>query len=341
MLTDRDYELLSAYIDDALLPTERTELETRFKAEIELREELDAIRSTVSLLNELPVIKPPRNLTLPVGFTRRPTRWLFFPTSTAFSGLSVAAAILLIVVSSMLFTRTNSPLSLPSGGAAMSEQQLAFSPTEAIIESQKASDEAPSSNTATIPPPVTNESDGLLAETSLPSTDAFAAPNLAPSVVQESPAQDANILPAPTQTALQFYAASAPTNASSSASANLENNVATTPIPEVGLSASELAQAEQSGGESADTVNDAISQAANNNAPSDNTNMARAASPTAVLTATALPTRVVVQPPQPEIDTRDRVQEAPSNLLPIILMASGLVLFLIAIGTTIVRRRNS
>ena len=41
MLTDRDYQLLSDYLDEMLVSSERTVLEARLQTEAELRDELD------------------------------------------------------------------------------------------------------------------------------------------------------------------------------------------------------------------------------------------------------------------------------------------------------------
>ena len=53
MLTDLDYELLSAYIDGALTDSERAAFELRLQAEPELSHELDELRATVTLLFNL------------------------------------------------------------------------------------------------------------------------------------------------------------------------------------------------------------------------------------------------------------------------------------------------
>jgi anti-sigma factor RsiW len=85
-LTDLDYELLSAYLDDALTAAERSALETRLQTEAALRTELDALRQTVTLVRGLPPLTAPRNFTLTPAMLRanRP-RWLVFPTTATFS----------------------------------------------------------------------------------------------------------------------------------------------------------------------------------------------------------------------------------------------------------------
>lgn len=108
-LNDRDYELLSAYLDGMLAEDERAALETRLNAEPMLRGELRALRQTVALLNGLPTLKAPRNFTLtpemvgqsptriseptrPIS-TRRPET-ISFPLMTL---LSAAASVMLIL----------------------------------------------------------------------------------------------------------------------------------------------------------------------------------------------------------------------------------------------------
>ena len=82
--TEQDYELLSAYLDGALTPAERAALETRLQADDGLRQELEALRQTVSLVGSVAAMKAPRNFTLtPDMVSLSRNRWLIFPTSAA------------------------------------------------------------------------------------------------------------------------------------------------------------------------------------------------------------------------------------------------------------------
>ena len=134
MLTDLDYELLSAYIDGAITDSERIAFELRLQAEPELRRELDELRATVTLLNNLSPLKAPRDFTLDARYARRSS---FFFTSAAFSALSTAAAIILFALGTYLFTGNKSP-----APAASSEQvaQFAFaaSPTASALDKSSA-----------------------------------------------------------------------------------------------------------------------------------------------------------------------------------------------------------
>ncbi len=95
--TDQDYEQLSAYLDDALSGLEREALEIRLEADPRLRRELDSLRQTVQLINQIPLLRAPRNFTLDAGVVKTtPSRKLYlFPA--AFSALSAAAAIILFM----------------------------------------------------------------------------------------------------------------------------------------------------------------------------------------------------------------------------------------------------
>jgi len=60
----RDIELLSAYLDKELKPSDESRLEARLKTDSELALVLNDLRATRSLLRKLPTRKAPRNFTL-------------------------------------------------------------------------------------------------------------------------------------------------------------------------------------------------------------------------------------------------------------------------------------
>jgi len=60
----RDIELLSAYLDGELKPSDLTKLEARLKSDPELATVLNDLRATRTLLRKLPTRKAPRNFTL-------------------------------------------------------------------------------------------------------------------------------------------------------------------------------------------------------------------------------------------------------------------------------------
>lgn len=117
-LTQNDYELLSAYLDDMLTAAERAELEARLQAEPHLRRELNALRGTVELVNRLPKLKAPRDFILTPAMLQSsgdsdagqsasaPPRIIRFPL---LSGLSAAAAAVMIFIGVWLIAAAGPP----------------------------------------------------------------------------------------------------------------------------------------------------------------------------------------------------------------------------------------
>lgn len=64
MLSDRDYDLISGYLDDALTESERAEVESRLRSDAEFTTELTAMRRTVDLVKALPQLTAPRDFRL-------------------------------------------------------------------------------------------------------------------------------------------------------------------------------------------------------------------------------------------------------------------------------------
>ena len=63
-ITPRDWETLSAYLDDQLNASERRELENRLGNNPELSQGLEELRTTRMILRSLPKLRAPRNFTL-------------------------------------------------------------------------------------------------------------------------------------------------------------------------------------------------------------------------------------------------------------------------------------
>ena len=63
-MKQRDLELLSAYLDGQLSPSDSARLETRLKTDLQLVSVLNDLRATRSLLRKLPARRAPRNFTL-------------------------------------------------------------------------------------------------------------------------------------------------------------------------------------------------------------------------------------------------------------------------------------
>jgi anti-sigma factor RsiW len=107
--TDDDILLLSAYIDDALTADERATLEQRLSADPALRDELESLRTTASLLHDLPSVAPPRSFTLDPEQVQPRRSFLASPIFTGSMGLlrfgGVAAALVLAVaVTALVYT---------------------------------------------------------------------------------------------------------------------------------------------------------------------------------------------------------------------------------------------
>lgn len=120
MANGNDLELLSAYLDDALPAEERAALERRLQADAGLRRELARLRATVELIGTLPPLRAPRDLTLTPSIARRARRPTLL-TSAAFSAMSAAAAVVLLVIGVALFSAAPAAAPLP--------EQVAFAPT--------------------------------------------------------------------------------------------------------------------------------------------------------------------------------------------------------------------
>lgn len=194
MLTDRDYDLISDYLDGALTDAQRATVESRLANDPEFAAELEAIRRTVALVKGLPELVAPRDFTLsrqqaldidrelgrtPLAAPPRP-RLLprrFLPL------VSAAASTLLVVVGALaLFTgQGRAPSTSPASAVAMVTED-SLTPTEATadlaVESEMFEESA-------------------LAEIEQTSTEAALEESEAPSVMMVVP--EGTPTPAPTQ----------------------------------------------------------------------------------------------------------------------------------------------
>jgi hypothetical protein len=133
-LSEQDFIQLNAYLDGELSTGEREVFEARLAGDVSLRQELDALRVTVSLVRMAERVPLPRNFTLDPAVYGRPARRSglsgFWPAlSTAGAALST-----LLVVAGLLFLR--------GGGAAMAPAEV----SEALRE-EAAEFEAPTAQT--------------------------------------------------------------------------------------------------------------------------------------------------------------------------------------------------
>jgi hypothetical protein len=106
-ITDREWLLLSAYLDDQLSDKEKRQVEDLLQAKPASRIALEGLKRTRRVLQFLPVRKVPRNFTLSADQVRKP----FLPSfSRVLSYSSALAALLLVVVLGLdLFSGAGSP----------------------------------------------------------------------------------------------------------------------------------------------------------------------------------------------------------------------------------------
>lgn len=109
-LSERDLELLSAYLDGELAAPDRGALEQRLAREESLRATLDDLRTNQQLLRVLPLLKAPRSFALdPTVYGRRAAwrrRIPAFENAFQLAGALGAAASLLLVVAGLLIAGT-------------------------------------------------------------------------------------------------------------------------------------------------------------------------------------------------------------------------------------------
>lgn len=163
-ITSRDYELLSAYLDNQLAAHERTRLETRLKLEPVLQREMNELGKTRSLLRSLPRIRAPRNyfVSAEAVVTAHATRPLFHLAPAYGIASAIATILLVLVIFGDKLLSSTSPVALAPASVAptvvvevVKEVELSAAPTSAPVEA------APmmmmeASEPITAPPPSAN-----------------------------------------------------------------------------------------------------------------------------------------------------------------------------------------
>ena len=94
-ISRKDWEVISAYLDDQLKPRDRARLESRLKADSNLRKAVREMHQTRALLRSMPSMKAPRNFTLTRDMVGQPFYVRLFP---AFRLASAIATILFALV---------------------------------------------------------------------------------------------------------------------------------------------------------------------------------------------------------------------------------------------------
>jgi anti-sigma factor RsiW len=346
-LTDQDYERLSAYIDGALSHSDRALLELHLQNEPALRHELEALRQTVTLVNQLPPLKAPRDFTLEAEMIRpaSPKRLLIFPASAAFSALSAAAAVLLLTLAGILSLSSGNLAAPPS---PLQSQQVATNPTATaaiVLELEEAVGESNISAPSTL----------SAAPTQLPSPlaapiDAAGAP--AADDESQDAADGADMAmeqPAPTAPLLgPDEQAQAPSAASGfAASPTLENEFAggpdgrTTSSPDPSANADAVASLNAAEDrttveETATSLSERFSLAQELPTPTPGVERDRSQAPSPTLAPEPAPPGIGFQD---GLVQQENQESSPINLAGI-LLAAGLLLLGIAATTTIVRIRR-
>ncbi len=326
MLNGNALEQLSAYIDGALSVSERTDLEARLQADASLRRELARLQATKALIGTLPTLSAPRDLRLTRAMVGTPRRSSRVMTSAAFSALSAAAAVILLVLGAGLFTRTgqqslgdqamlNQVAALPTASAPLAQigvlsDELSEEVTR--LPDEQADQEAESSQ-QTAAEPTGN----------LPSDQLFLAPAIAPTQMESGDVE-------PPSAVMEFAAPSETGRMSATAPA------AETAIMQLALPSTAAGMA--SGGAAADTDANA-SQA-------ESASMLRAAETAAPEPITLVPTRKPspTAAPTPLPTATPVPVEAVGNAanlatIGIGLMVLAVLLFAVAVVTTVLRRR--
>lgn len=160
----REWEALSAYLDEQLSAKERARLETRLNQAPELRSALEDLRRTRAVLRSQPRVRAPRNFTLTpdmVGLKSRPVRRA--PAYPFFRFASALAGVLFLMV--LVGDLTGVPARLGIGGTtqpaqvAMAPSTAPFANTlganEAYPEASQAAAEAPLAQSQMKVPPQT------------------------------------------------------------------------------------------------------------------------------------------------------------------------------------------
>ena len=131
-LTPKDWQLLSAYLDDQLKASQKARVENRLRIDEEFKGAYQRLRHTQLLLHSLPTRRVPRNFTLTAAMVKESKPWL--PT---FAGMlrfsSVAAGLMLIMLLAFDFF----PVLAPAIITARSQEKAVFAVEEEIGETEE------------------------------------------------------------------------------------------------------------------------------------------------------------------------------------------------------------
>lgn len=130
-LSIRDWQTLSAYLDDNLSVQEKSHLESKLSSDADLREALESLRRTRILLRYSPRLKAPRNFTLTsqmVGIKKKDRSSIFFPI-LKFSTVIASIFFVFTLLGDFIFSETPQIASV---------QQREMMTTEEFVEKEAA-----------------------------------------------------------------------------------------------------------------------------------------------------------------------------------------------------------
>ncbi len=189
MTSFRDVELLSAYLDGQLSPSDSARLESRLSSDASLRAAVDDLRAARGLLRQLPQRRTPRNFTLtPKMAGIKPPEPRAYPTlrfATVLATLLFVATFAINGFAPALnssFAAASAPAYGYGGGGAESVPQQAPAATEAL----------PRPLAAIAPTETTPAADQFVAPTEAPY-----AKSAAPELGNGAPSQVPNEAPVP------------------------------------------------------------------------------------------------------------------------------------------------
>jgi hypothetical protein len=126
-ITTRDYELISAYLDNQLSSKDKAHLEARLKAIPELRKELHEMGKTRLILKDVPKLRAPHNYFITPKMVAVPVRPLFAVRLSPVMGIISAVATIMLVL--VLFSQSVLPA---SGPVALAPASIAPTETFAV-----------------------------------------------------------------------------------------------------------------------------------------------------------------------------------------------------------------
>ncbi len=148
--SSRDYELLSAYLDDQVSEKERAHIEARLKAEPALQSELNELKMTRMLVHNLPKLRAPRNYFIKAAAAAPVPRTLRL--APVFGIISAVASVLLVVaIFGSTFLKSRQPVAMSPLAPAVQETLTIQQPAQKIIVPPLATTEAPSAILMTAP----------------------------------------------------------------------------------------------------------------------------------------------------------------------------------------------